>query len=209
MSNERNEKYIDMVIKLIDDFDDVNFIVSNEVAFEAVERLELEGVRFNEVEPISFSEFKEMFNSDKLIISKCTFEDDVEYWFESAYGNKGIKDIGCEESVTFVEEDVLTEDQIRDHIEGDVAIVIEEEEIKREVIHHITELNILENNIQKSCIYCNGNQKQPLIYFPENIMCSLDGEFLELKSDECTIMSRLKYCPVCGRKFKNNIKILK
>lgn len=136
MNSMRNEKYIDMVIELIDDFDDVNFIVSNEVAFEAVERLELEGVRFNEVEPISFSEFKEMFNSDKLIISKCTFEDDVEYWFESAYGNKGIKDIGCEESVTFVEEGVLTEEQIKRYIEGEAVIVIEGRQIKNSVPKH-------------------------------------------------------------------------
>lgn len=221
MSNERNEKYINMIIDLIDDFDDVNFIVSNEVAFEAVLRLELKGIRFNEEEPISFSDFKEMFNSDKLIISKSTFEDNVKYWFEDAYGNNGIKDMGFEECVSFVEDGILTENQIKRHIEGEVVVVTEDDEeetdlfsgiqkfkedIKNEVIHHITELNILENNIQKPCIYCNGNQKQPIICFPENVICSLDGEFLELKSDECTIRNHLKYCPICGRKFKNNKK---
>ncbi|MEG2289646.1 MAG: hypothetical protein RSC24_06725 [Clostridium sp.] len=129
MENQVKEEFLNVIIDMFNENEDITFVLSNELAFDVVELLELKGIKFNEVEPFTFNEIKEMFNSDKLIVSKATFDKSVEYWFEDAYGINKLKTIGMKGFPVIIEEDLLTDEEIEKYIEGEVCILCESEEV--------------------------------------------------------------------------------
>jgi len=120
------EDYLDALMKILKDFDNISFILSNDKALELVERMETLGYKFNEYDTFSFKEFEELYNTDILLISKSYWDDEEHYSLESAYGYDHLKTIEGQD-VVFVEEDLIDSDELKEYINCPIVTLTEKE----------------------------------------------------------------------------------
>ena len=120
------EEYMDALIKILKDFDNISFILSNDKALEFVERLETLGCKFNEYDTFSFKEFEELYNTDILLISKSYWDNKEHYNLESAYGYDHLKTIEGQD-VVFIEDDLIDSDELKEYIDCPIVTLTEKE----------------------------------------------------------------------------------
>ena len=120
------QDYIDALMKILKDFDNISFILSNDKALEFVERLETLGCKFNEYDTFSFKEFEELYNTDILLISKSYWDNKEHYNLESAYGYDHLKTIEGQD-VVFIEEDLIDADELKEYIDCPIVTLTEKE----------------------------------------------------------------------------------
>ena len=120
-------EYLDALMKILNDFDNISFILSNDKALEFVERLETLGYKFNEYDTFSFKEFEELYNTDILLISKSYWNGKEHYELESAYDiNDNLKTIEGQD-VVFVEDELIDSDELREYIDCPIVTLGESE----------------------------------------------------------------------------------
>jgi hypothetical protein len=120
------EDYLDALMKVLKDFDNISFILSNEKALELIERMETLGYKFNEYDTFSFKEFEELYNTDILLISKSYWDNKEHYSLESAYGYDNLKIIEGQD-VVFIEEDLIDSDELKEYIDCPIVTLTEKE----------------------------------------------------------------------------------
>ena len=156
------ESYIDALMKILKDFDNISFILSNDKALEFVERLETLGYKFNEYDTFSFKEFEELYNTEILLISKSYWNGKEHYSLESAYGYDHLKTIEGQD-VVFVEDDLISSDELKEYIDCPIVTLGESEysdedneldELFEELTQELIE-NIAENMEDRDfCPHC-------------------------------------------------------
>jgi hypothetical protein len=118
--NKINIKEIDL-LSLLEPFEDVGLILSNDVALNVVNRLHDKGIKFNELDDISKLEY--LFDEETiLLITKAIISNEVHYYVEDVYGNDRLKSIEDNE-VTYVENDLLNEIEMKKYISGKIVIM--------------------------------------------------------------------------------------
>jgi len=156
------EDYLDALMKVLKDFDNISFILSNDKAFELVGRMETLGYKFNQYDTFSFKEFEELYNEEILLISKSYWDDKEHYCLESAYGYDHLKIIE-DQDVVFVEEDLIDADELKEYIDCPIVTLTEKEysdeedelddlfeELTQEVIDDIVE----NQDDSDFCLHC-------------------------------------------------------
>jgi len=162
-TEEIYEEYTQALIKILKDFDNISFILSNEKGFELVERLETLGYKFNEYDTFSFKEFEELYNEEILLISKSYSNGKEHYSLESAYGYNHLKTIEGQD-VVFVEDGVVSKDELKEYIScpivtlGEKEYSDEEEDELEELFEELTQEaieDIIENQDEEDfCVHC-------------------------------------------------------
>ena len=123
------EDYIQALLTILDKFDNITFILSNDMALDLVTKIEELGYKFNEEDEFSFKAFEELYNEDVLMISKYKYEGKYTYILESAYGYEHLKSIQeGETDIVFVEDGVISKEEIKQYIDCDVVSLFESEE---------------------------------------------------------------------------------
>lgn len=155
------ENYVEALMKILKDFDNISFILSNDKALEFVERLETLGYKFNEYDTFSFKEFEELYNTDILLISKSYWNNKEHYSIESAYGYDHLKTIEGQD-VVFVEEDLIDSDELRKYIDCPIVTLGESEYSDEDELEELFEeltLDVLEDILENQddedfCLHC-------------------------------------------------------
>lgn len=151
--------YTQALMKVLKDFDNISFILSNDKALELVERLETLGYKFNEYDTFSFKEFEELYNTDILLISKSYWNGKEHYSIESAYGYDHLKTIEGQD-VVFVEDDLIDSDELREYIDCPIVTLDErehsddEDELDDLFEEIISETFYKINNSKNDCPHC-------------------------------------------------------
>ena len=157
------KEYVDALMKVLNDFDNISFILSNEKALELVDRLETLGYKFNEYDTFSFGEFEKLYNTEILLVSKSYWEDKEHYSLESAYGYHDLKTIEGQD-VVFVEEGLVDSDELKEHIDCPIVTLTKSEfseddedeldELFEELTQEVLE-DIIENQDEEDfCLHC-------------------------------------------------------
>lgn len=154
--------YAQALMKVLKDFDNISFILSNDKALELVERMETLGYKFNQYDTFSFKEFEELYNTDILLISKSYWDDEEHYSLESAYGYDHLKTIEGQD-VVFVEEDLIDSDELKEYIDCPIVTLTEKEylddedeldDLFEELTQELIE-DIVENQDEEDfCLHC-------------------------------------------------------
>lgn len=118
--------YLDALMKVLKDFDNISFILSNDKGFDLVERMETLGYKFNQNDTFSFKNFEELYNEEILLISKYYSNGAEHYTIESAYGYNHLKTIEGQD-VVFVEEDLIGTDELKEYIDCPIVTLTENE----------------------------------------------------------------------------------
>lgn len=157
------EEYMDALIKILKDFDNISFILSNDKALEFVERLETLGYKFNEYDTFSFKEFEELYNTDILLISKSYWDNKEHYNLESAYGYDHLKTIEGQD-VIFVEDDLIDSNELKEYIDCPIVTLgkkeyMDEDDELDELFEELTKdliEDIAENQDNEDfCLHCS------------------------------------------------------
>lgn len=157
------DDYLDALMKVLKDFDNISFILSNDKAFDLIERMETLGYKFNQYDTFSFKEFEELYNTDILLISKSYWDDKEHYCIESAYGYNHLKTIE-DQDVVFVEEDLIDDEELKEYIDCPIVTLTEKEcsnneedefeELLEEMTGEVLQ-EILDNQDDKDfCLHC-------------------------------------------------------
>ena len=161
------EDYLDALMKVLKDFDNISFILSNDKGFDLVERMETLGCKFNQHDSFSFKDFEELYNEEILLISKYYSNGAEHYTIESAYGYSHLKAIEGQD-VVFVEEDLIDADELKEYIECPIVTLVEKEYSDDEdelddLFEELTEelLEDIDENGSNSdfCLHCKIKEK--------------------------------------------------
>lgn len=163
------KEYTDALMKVLNDFDNISFILSNEKALEFVERLETLDYKFNEYDTFSFKEFEELYNTDILLISKSYWDNKEHYNLESAYGYDHLKTIEGQD-IVFVEEDLIDSDELKEYIECPIVTLSETEyfedeeddeleELFEELVSEVMEDIVETQDDEDFCLHCAIKEK--------------------------------------------------
>lgn len=145
------------LLELFNECNNIYLVLSNDIAFNIVEELEMQGCKFNEDEEMTIEEVKELYESNVLLISKCNNI----YYFETAYGYHRLKTIETD-GIVLIEDGVIEDWEIDEYIFGDIFKVTfcEEDdddldEDTNEFLEDVTEElieKLLNNNDE--CVHC-------------------------------------------------------
>lgn len=103
------------LLELFNECNNIYLVLSNDVAFDIVEELEMQGCKFNENKEMTIEEVKELYESNVLLISKYN---DI-YYFETAYGYHKLKTIETD-GIVLIENGVVEDWEIAEYIFGDI-----------------------------------------------------------------------------------------
>lgn len=103
------------LLELFNECNNIYLVLSNDIAFNIVEELEMQGCKFNEDEEMTIEEVKELYESNVLLISKCNNI----YYFETAYGYHRLKTIETD-GIVLIEDGVIEDWEIDEYIFGDI-----------------------------------------------------------------------------------------
>lgn len=126
IENTIYEEYTEALLNILDEFNNISFILSNDKALDLVDEMESLGCKFNQEDTFSFKEFEEIYNTDILLVSKYSNYGKEYYSLESAYGNDHLKAIE-EQDIVFVEEDLIDPDELNEYIDCPIATLTETE----------------------------------------------------------------------------------
>lgn len=103
------------LLELFNECNNIYLVLSNDIAFDIVEELEMQGCKFNEDKEMTIEEAKELYESNALLISKYN---DI-YYFKTAYGDHKLKTIKTD-GIVLIEDGVIEDWEIDEYIFGDI-----------------------------------------------------------------------------------------
>jgi len=172
------EDCIEALLTILDKFDNITFILSNDMALDLVTEIEGLGYKFNEEDEFSFKAFEKLYNEDVLMISKYKREGKYTYVLESAYGYEHLKYISKGETdIVFVEDGVISKEEIKQYIDCDVVSLFEneqdcddEEDEELDYFFEVLVEDLIQNvaNNQDSddfCLHCTVKDAIRKVYF--------------------------------------------